>query len=106
MTRPLLAQERHELFSLSGFNEPALEIGLHLHVRSVTTLPRGDRYTRHMPHGLRDAATAPGLTRIMTSLVRVFHVKQLITQERSPVEKLDCTRILHSFTTEPRRAAK
>ena len=37
-----------------------------------------------MPHRLRDTVTAHRLTRIIASLVRVFHVKQLITQERSP----------------------
>ena len=37
-----------------------------------------------MPHKLRDVATAHRLTRIKASLVRVFHVKQLIAQEHSP----------------------
>ena len=36
-----------------------------------------------MPHRLRDTVTAHRLTRIIASLVRVFHVKQLVTQEHS-----------------------
>ena len=88
MTRPLLAQEGNEFFSFPRFNESALEVGLHLCVRSVATLPHGDRYTRHMPHRLRDTVTAHRLTRIIASLVRVFHVKQLITQELSPIKEL------------------
>lgn len=88
MMCPLLAEEGHEFFSFPRFNEPALKVGLHLRVRSVTTLPHGDRYTRHMPHKLRDVATAHRLTRIKASPVRVFHVKQLLARGRSPIEEL------------------
>ena len=80
VTHPLLAQEGRELFSFSGFDEPALEVGLHRHARPITTLPHGDRYTRHTAHKMRDTATAPRLTRIKTRLVRVFHVKQRTRQ--------------------------
>ena len=88
MRRSLLAEEGHEFFSFPRFNEPALKVGIHLRVRSVATLPHGDRYTRHMPHRLRDAATAPRLTRINASLVRMFHVKQLMVRRHSPIEEL------------------
>ena len=46
------------------------------------------RYTRHMPHKVRDTVTTHRLTRIIASLVRVFHVKQLITHEHSPIKEL------------------
>ena len=100
MRRSLLAEEGHELFSFSGFNEPALEVGLHLCVRSIATLPHGDRYTRHIPHRLRDAATAPRVARINAPLVRMFHVKQSITRGHSPIEELTA-RTLRSFDQKP-----
>ena len=88
MTRTLLAEEVHKFFSFPRFNEPALAVGIHLRVRSVTTLPHENRYTRRIPHRLRDAATAPRVTRINASLVRMFHVKQLMAQGYSPIEEL------------------
>ncbi len=88
MTRSLLAEEGHEFFSFPRFNEPALKVGIHLRVRSVNALPHEDRYTRHIPHRLRNATTAPRLTRINASLVRMFHVKQSMVRGRSPIEEL------------------
>ena len=100
MTRPLLAKEGHKYFSFSGFNEPALEVGLHLHVHSVTALPHGDRYTRHMPLKLCDAAATPRVARINASLVRMFHVKQSKARWRSPIKELTA-RTLRSFDQKP-----
>ena len=100
MRHSLLAEEGHEFFSFPRFNEPALEVGLHLCVRSIATLPHGDRYTRHMPHRLRDAVTAPRVARINASLVRMFHVKQLMARGHSPIEELTA-RTLHSFDQKP-----
>lgn len=100
MRSSLLAEEGHELFSFPRFNEPALKVSVHLRVRSVTTLPHEDRYRRHIPHRLRDAATAPRLTRINTSLVRMFHVKQSMTRGHSPIEELTA-RTLRSFDQKP-----
>ena len=88
MTRPLVAEEGHEFFSFPRFNEPALKVGIHLRVRSVTTLPHENRYTRRIPHRLHDAATAPRVARINASLVRMFHVKQLTARGHSPIEEL------------------
>lgn len=101
MTRPLVAEEGHELFSFPRFNEPALEVGLHLRVRSVTTLPHEDRYTRHTPHRLRNATTALRLTWINASLVRMFHVKQLMARGCSPYRRTHCTPTLRSFDRKP-----
>ena len=88
MTRPLVAEEGHEFFSFPRFNEPVLKVGIHFRVRSVATLPHGDRYTRHMPHRLCDAAATPRVARVNASLVRMFHVKQLMARGRSPIEEL------------------
>ena len=102
MTRPLLAKEGHKFFSFSGFNEPALEVGLHLHVHSVTALPHGDRYTRHMPLKLCDAAATPRVARINASLVGMFHVKQSMARWRSPIPIKELTaRTLRSFDQKP-----
>ena len=101
MTCPLLAEEGHEFFSFPRFNEPVLEVGIHLRVRSVATLPHGDRHTRHIPHRLRDAATAPRLTRINASLVRMFHVKQSMTRGALPHRGTHCARTLRSFDQKP-----
>ena len=56
MRRSLLAEEGHEFFSFPRFNEPALKVGIHLRVRSVTTLPHEEGI-----HGtfLTDYATQP-----------------------------------------------
>lgn len=88
MRSSLLAEEGHEFFSFPRFNKPALKVGTHLRFRSVATLPHGDRSTRHMPHRLCDAATAPRVARINASLVRMFHVKQLMARGHSPTEEL------------------
>lgn len=105
MRRSLLAEEGHEFFSFPRFNEPALKVAIRLRVRSVSTLPHGDRYTRHMPYRLRNATTTPRLTRINASLVRMFHVKQLMVRARSPIEELTA-HTLHSFRLEALHDAK
>ena len=89
MRRSLLAEEGHEFFSFPRFNEPALKVGIHLRVRSVTTLPHENRYTRRIPHRLRDAATTPRLTRINASLVRDVS-RETIDDTRAlpPIEEL------------------
>lgn len=101
MTRPLVAEEGYEFFSFPRFNEPALKVGIHLRVRSVTTLPHENRYTRRIPHRLRDAATAPRVARINASLVRMFHVKQLMARGHSPHQGTHCARTLRSFDQKP-----
>lgn len=101
MRRSLLAEEGHEFFSFPRFNEPALKVGIHLRVRSVATLPHGDRYTQHIPHRLSSAATAPRLTRINASLVRDVSRETIDGTRALPRRGTHCARTLRSFDWKP-----
>lgn len=101
MTRPLVAEEGHEFFSFPRFNEPALKVGIHLRIRSVTTLPHENRYTRRIPHRLRDAATAPRVARINASLVRDVSRETIDGTGALPHRGTHCARTLRSFDQKP-----